>query len=240
MRRFYHNSALTIGQKTTLAEGNSHHISRVLRLEPDTEIIVFDGSSGEWRCLISEVSRKAVAVMPLAFESILRTPVAQATLVLPIIKGDRMDVAIQKATELGVHCIQLVHTRYTDVRLNAERLDKKLNHWQQIIISAAEQCGLNVLPELLPVVPFENWLATHETSLGLIAHPGQTSLKCQLPLTPCNFTLLTGPEGGFHEDEVAAAIAKGFKAATLGERILRAETAPTALLSAIWALWADN
>lgn len=237
MRRFYHPSPLHINQAVELGEDNSHHIGRVLRLTPDTLIIVFDGVSGEWVCRIQEISRKTVVVLPLEFNSTLRTPVAKATLALPIIKGERMDMAIQKATEMGAHRIQLIHTRYTDVRLNTERLNKKLHHWQQVIISAAEQCGLNQLPALLPVAPFDSWIAQQQATLGLIAHPGERPLAQLLPSSPCDFTLITGPEGGFHEDEVASALAKGFHPVTLGERILRAETAPVALLGAIWALW---
>lgn len=237
MRRFYHPSPLVINQAAELDEGNSHHISRVLRLNPDTHIVVFDGLSGEWVCCIQEISRKTVTIIPLTFHDTLRTPTAKATLALPIIKGERMDMAIQKATEMGAHRIQLIHTRYTDVRFNTERLAKKQQHWQQVIISAAEQCGLNQLPELLPVAPFDTWIEQQQPSLGLIAHPGNTPLKQLLPTTPCDFTLITGPEGGFHEDEVATAMARGFQPITLGERILRAETAPIALLGAIWALW---
>jgi len=237
MRRFYHPTPLVIDQATELDENNSHHIGRVLRLTPNTPIVVFDGKSGEWVCQIQAINRKAVTIIPLTFHPVLRAPVAKATLALPIIKGERMDMAIQKATEMGTHRIQLIHTRYTDVRFNQERLAKKLQHWQQVIISAAEQCGLNQLPELLPVATFDTWIEQQHPSLGLIAHPGEVSLKQLLPTAPCDFTLITGPEGGLHEDEVATAQAKGFKAITLGERILRAETAPVALLGAIWALW---
>lgn len=237
MRRFYHPTPLTLQQETQLDEANSHHIGRVLRLTPEQHIVVFDGEQGEWECRIERIERKAVTVIPLSFQPVLRTPVAQATLALPLIKGDRMDTAIQKATEMGVHKIQLLHTRYTDVRFNAERLAKKQHHWEQVIISAAEQCGLNKLPQLAPVVTFDTWLNEHNTTLGLMAHPGETPLRQLLPQTPCPFTLLTGPEGGFHEEEVQAAKAKGFHTVTLGERILRAETAPVALLGAIWALW---
>src|SRR5699024_10283546 len=148
-----------------------------------------DGKSGEWVCQIQAINRKAVTIIPLTFHPVLRAPVAKATLALPIIKGERMDMAIQKATEMGAHRIQLIHTRYTDVRLNTERLNKKLHHWQQVIISAAEQCGLNRLPELLPVAPFDSWIAQQQTTLGLIAHPGEKPLAQLLPSSPCDFTL---------------------------------------------------
>lgn len=237
MRRFYHPNALQLHQASPLTESASHHISRVLRLNPGERIVVFDGSSGEWLCEISTVERKAVTVLPLQFNAVLRTPMAPATLGLPLIKGDRMDMAIQKATEMGAERIQLLTTRYTDVRLRGERLDKKLEYWQRIIISACEQCELNVLPELLPVMPLLEWLPTVATPLRLLAHPGQLPLRQLLPASPQAFTLITGPEGGFADDEVAAAAAHGFHCITLGERILRAETAPIALLGAIWAQW---
>jgi len=237
MRRFYHPQALTANQASHLSEGASHHISRVLRLNPGEQIVVFDGHSGEWLCEISTVERKVVTVLPVQFNAVLRTPMAEATLGLPLIKGDRMDMAIQKATEMGVRRIQLLDTRYTDVRLRGERLEKKLEHWQRIIASACEQCELNVLPQLLPVAPILEWLPTVATPLRLIAHPGQVPLRQLLPATPQALTLITGPEGGFTDEEVAAAQAQGFHCITLGERILRAETAPIALLGAIWAQW---
>lgn len=237
MRRFYHPEALSLDQLASLNESASHHIARVLRLTPGEQIVVFDGLHGEWQCEIATVERKAVTVLPLRFDDISRAPRAEATLALPLIKGDRMDMAIQKATEMGVRRIQLLHTRYTDVRLQGERLEKKLVHWQRIIISACEQCELNRLPELLPVIPILDWLPTVTTPLRLLAHPGQVPLRQLLPKTAEPFTLVTGPEGGFSEEEVAAATAKSFQCVTLGERILRAETAPVALLGAIWAQW---
>src|SRR5699024_8960997 len=237
MRRFYHPQALTANQASHLSEGASHHISRVLRLNPGEQIVVFDGHSGEWLCEISTVERKVVTVLPVQFNAVLRTPVAEATLAIPLIKGDRMDMAIQKATEMGVRRIQLLDTRYTDVRLQGERLEKKLIHWQRIIINACEQCELNLLPELLTVKPLLEWLPSVGTPLRLIAHPGQQPLRQLLPEQATPFTLLTGPEGGFTDEEVQAAQTHGFECITLGERILRAETAPIALLGAIWAQW---
>lgn len=237
MRRFYHPEPLHLEQSVSLNESASHHIGRVLRLEPNTHIVVFDGVQGEWICNIEAIARKEVTVLPLQFNPIQRTPVTEATLAIPLIKGDRMDMAIQKATEMGVRRIQLLDTRYTDVRLQGERLEKKLIHWQRIIINACEQCELNLLPELLTVKPLLEWLPSVDTPLRLIAHPGQQPLRQLLPEQATPFTLLTGPEGGFTDEEVQAAQTHGFECITLGERILRAETAPIALLGAIWAQW---
>ena len=151
-----------------------------------------------------------------------------------------MDYAIQKAVEAGVHDIQPLFSERCEVKLNSERLDKRLQHWQQVAISAAEQSGRGLITQVLPPVELHDWLTTCNASLKLTLHP-----HCAKPLStlvaPQNNTIavLIGPEGGLSENEVQASISQGFQNIVLGPRILRTETAPVVALTAINLLWGD-
>jgi 16S rRNA (uracil1498-N3)-methyltransferase len=149
-----------------------------------------------------------------------------------------MDWVVQKATELGVNAIAPLLSERTEIRLNADRAEKKLRHWQQIIGSACEQCGRNRLPELLPPQPLPQWLPGVGADLRLVLHPdAANAVPGSSP--PASVALLVGPEGGFSPAEIAAATQVGFSALQLGPRILRTETAPLAALAILQARWGD-
>ncbi len=238
-RRFYDDQEFQSGLATELGANASHHIGKVLRMAPGDEVVVFNGHGGEWSARILAVGKKSVTVEPLAFVDEDRTAPLAVTVALPMIKGDRMDYAIQKATELGATRIVVLDTERCEVRLKGERQEKKLGQWQQIAISACEQCGLNRPPVIEGAVPLSAWLAGDLPALRLIAHPGEK------PFSPAaldgvdELALLTGPEGGFSDEELQAAADRGFIPFALGNRVLRAETAPVALLAALWA-WLEN
>ncbi len=242
-RRFFDDQPFAADQPVTLGSSASHHIAKVLRMNSGDPITLFNGHGGEWSAVVEEVGKKAVVVRPRVFHDIDRTPPRPVVLGLPLIKGERMDYAIQKATEMGVAAIRVLETERTEVRLKAEREDRKAEHWRQVMIAACEQCGLNRLPRLEAVMPLRDFLATAE-GLKLIAHPGEAALSARdLRATapaPLPITLLTGPEGGFSEAELDAAGAAGFRLFALGERVLRAETAPVALLGALWVLLSES
>ncbi|MCH8542140.1 MAG: 16S rRNA (uracil(1498)-N(3))-methyltransferase [Alcanivorax sp.] len=236
MRRFYDNQPLTPGQTTDLGPDASHHIGRVLRMQPGDTLTLFNGQGGEWQACITTISKKAVTVDVGDHHSDNRTAPMAVTVALPLIKGERMDYALQKATELGAAQFQLLTTERTDVRLDGDRLDKKLRHWQQVVISACEQCGMNQVPTVQAPQTLPTFLADCDTPLRLIAHPGEQSLPASALTGRTSLTLLTGPEGGFSDQELLAAREAGFQAFALGNRVLRAETAPTALLAALWVM----
>ncbi|MDX1802589.1 MAG: 16S rRNA (uracil(1498)-N(3))-methyltransferase [Alcanivorax sp.] len=235
MRRFFDNQPFVAGQPIELGADASHHIGKVLRMAVGDELVVFNGDGGEWAARITAISKKAVQVEPLRFIADDRCAPLAVTVALPMIKGDRMDYAIQKATELGAAHIVVLDTERCEVRLKGERQDKKLAHWRQVITSACEQCGLNRPPTLSGVLPLGDWLASELPALRLVAHPGETSFSPVTLRQHKALALLTGPEGGFSDDELAAAATSGFTAFALGNRVLRAETAPVALLAALWA-----
>lgn len=219
-----------------LGEEASHHIGRVLRMGPGDGLTLFNGEGGEWSASVDAVSKRGVTVTIGEFSSPDRTPGRAMSVALPIIKGERMDVAIQKATELGAAGFQLLETERSDVRLNGDRLDKKLGHWQRVAISACEQCGMNRVPPLLPPITLDAFLSQSRSGLTLFGHPQAQPLADALRGDMGALWLVTGPEGGFSDQECQRLTDSGAQAVTLGERVLRAETAPLALLAAIQAL----
>ena len=223
-----------MGATHTLGDAASHHIGKVLRMREGDALTLFNGEGGEYQAVLQSVGKKAVDVQILSFDDIDRCPAWPVTVALPFIKGERMDYAIQKATELGAARFQLVQCERSDVRLDAGRQEKKLDHLRQVAISACEQCGMNRVPDIIGVLPVTAFVSDCGSDLKLIGHPGEAPLAHNLAAGQ-TLTLLTGPEGGFTDTELDAARAAGFQSFALGERVLRAETAPVALLAALWA-----
>ncbi|KAF0810915.1 hypothetical protein A167_00402 [Alcanivorax sp. S71-1-4] len=235
MRRFFDPQPFSQGQQTVLGEDASHHIARVLRMQVGEHLQVFNGQGGAWDAEITAISKKAVTVLARGFDAEDRAAPRPVTVALPMIKGERMDYALQKATELGAHCFQLLTTERTDVRLDGDRQEKKLRHWQQVVVSACEQCGMNRVPRVHAPLPLDAWLAQADAALKLMAHPGEAPLANETLHAADSLVLLTGPEGGFSDTELHHAARYGFVSFALGNRVLRAETAPVALLAALWA-----
>ncbi len=234
--RFFVAAPLALGVHD-LPEAQAHYLSRVLRLTVGAAVQLFDGSGQEFRGELSSVTKKAVQVdlreclqgLP---ESSLRIHLGQG-----LSRGERMDWAIQKATELGVAEITPLFTERCEVRLNDERMQKRLEHWQQIAISACEQCGRSKVPVIYAPQSVKDWQATVQADLKLVLHPvAQPLTEHTAPMT---LAFLIGPEGGLTEDEVAQAVEHNFQPARLGPRVLRTETAPIVALSVAQQLWGD-
>lgn len=234
-RRFFDKQSFRAGEPALLGDSASHHISRVLRMRAGDELVVFNGEGGEWQARIDETGKRGVVVTPLCHDDNDRMPPRAVTVALPVIKGERMDYALQKSTELGAAGFQLVEMERSDVRLSGERLARKMRHWQQVIISACEQCGMNRIPLLEPPQALSAWLNSVTEPLKLIAHPGLQPLARETLAGAQAVVLLTGPEGGFSEVELELAASAGFNGFALGERVLRAETAPVAILASLQA-----
>ncbi|HKM38619.1 MAG TPA: 16S rRNA (uracil(1498)-N(3))-methyltransferase [Thiopseudomonas sp.] len=234
--RFFVAAPLALGVHD-LPEAQAHYLSRVLRLTVGAAVQLFDGSGQEYIGELTSVTKKAVQVdlrecldgLP---ESSLRIHLGQG-----LSRGERMDWAIQKATELGVAEITPLFTERCEVRLNDERMQKRLEHWQQIAISACEQCGRSKVPVIHVPQSVKDWQATVQADLKLVLHP------VAQPLTehtaPRTLAFLIGPEGGLSDAEVAQAAEYGFQPARLGPRVLRTETAPIVALSVAQQLWGD-
>ncbi|MCQ4311406.1 16S rRNA (uracil(1498)-N(3))-methyltransferase [Pseudomonas stutzeri] len=235
LSRFFIDAPLSLGIHA-LPEASAHYISRVLRLSAGAAVQLFDGSGDEYRGELAEVGKKHVNVELREQLRGLPEPMLRIHLGQGLSRGERMDWAIQKATELGATEITPVVSERCEVRLKDERADKRLAHWRQIAISACEQCGRSIIPIIHPPTPLHEWLAI-EAELKLVLHPVAEPLSAHQP--PATLAFLIGPEGGLTDAEVEQARLSGFRPARLGPRVLRTETAPVVALSLAQQLWGD-
>ncbi|MDH4565801.1 16S rRNA (uracil(1498)-N(3))-methyltransferase [Pseudomonas sp. BN414] len=236
LSRFFIDAPLSLGQHE-LPEAQAHYIGRVLRHAAGDAVQLFDGSGQEYLGELIEVGKKAVRVeLRESFAGMAESPL-RIHLGQGLSRGERMDWAIQKATELGVAEISPIVSERCEVRLKDERADKRLAHWRQIAISACEQCGRSVLPVIHAPVTLVDWQRDVQADLKLVLHPVAEPLASHA--RPETLAFLIGPEGGLSEAEVEYAKAAGFHAARLGPRVLRTETAPVVALSVAQQLWGD-
>lgn len=236
--RIYTAQPLTQGLRLELEEGPSRHLARVLRMQPGRELVLFNGTGGEFEAVIDEVGKRAVTVQVGEFNAHNRESPLRLELAIGLSRGERMDWVLQKATELGVTHIRPLLTERTEVKLSAERLEKRLNHWRQVIISACEQCQRNLLPDLAPPQKLESWLQDNNSQLRLVLHHRDSRSLPEIE-TPESVALLIGPEGGLSDAEIVMARAAGCTPVTLGPRVLRTETAPVAAISLVQYRWGD-
>ncbi len=237
--RFFTDQPLATGMEIALEPGVSRHIVAVLRLVPGSSVTLFNGAGGEYAATLSGGSPKQANILVGHFSDSDRQSPLTVHLGVALSKGDRFDWVVQKATELGVAQITPLITARTEVRLSAERQQKKCQHWRQVAISACEQSGRNRLPAIVPAVACQEWLSV-AADVKLVLHPtSANSAPLSRSLIPVSVALLVGPEGGLTDDEVNAAQHLGFTPLRLGPRILRTETAPLAAISIVQAFWGD-
>lgn len=236
--RIFTPQAITSNSTLVLAEAQSHYLGKVLRMQAGRELILFNGEGGEYAAEVSAVNKKTVEVSVKDFSPENRESHLQLELAIGVSRGERMDWVLQKATELGVTKITPLLTERTEVKLGGERADKKMEHWQQIIISACEQCQRNLLPELSEPKNYSEWVTQCDTELKFVLHHRDNQGLPQNKTTK-SVALLIGPEGGLDDDEIAQAIVQNFSPLTLGPRVLRTETAPVAAISLVQYLWGD-
>jgi len=238
MSRFYADIPLAVGELIALPEAIFHHWVRVLRAEVGEQATLFNGQGGEYQVELIEIHKKDAQIRILSFDAIDRSEPCFVTIGLVMSKGDRMDYAIQKATELGVGAIQLLTSERCEMRLKYDRDQKKIDHWQSVAIAACEQCGLNRVPQILPPLTLTDWLPTSNAALKLVLAPidAPDPLPERLPLS---IALLIGAEGGLSDSELATAVDAGFERWQIGARVLRTETAPVVALARLQALKYD-
>ena len=236
LSRFFIDAPLSLGQHQ-LPETQAHYIGRVLRHAAGDAVQLFDGSGNEFLGELIEVSKKNVRVeLRETFAGLAESPL-HIHLGQGLSRGERMDWAIQKASELGVNAITPIVSERCEVRLKDERADKRMAHWRQVAISACEQCGRSVIPVIHPPLGLSDWLGQVEAELKLVLHPVAEPLTSHGK--PQSLAFLIGPEGGLVDAEVTQAKNAGFNAARLGPRVLRTETAPVVALSVAQQLWGD-
>ena len=238
--RFYFPGELGPGRQVELPDQAAHHASRVLRLRTGESVTLFNGKEGEYDATILRMGKDGVAVRTGQWcdrecESPLEIMLVQA-----VPGGEKMDFILQKAVELGVTSIQPVLSVRSVVRLEGERAQKRVQHWQNVVISACEQSGRNRVPQVAPIMTLTNWLGAGTTAaVKLMLSPRAEHSLRVLPEPDGQVALLVGPEGGLTETEEEAAAVCGFVPIKIGRRILRTETAALATVSAMQTLWGD-
>lgn len=233
--RVFVDLPLAIGQQFPLPREARQHMERVLRLKPGHPVIAFNGQGGQFAAELLDGG----ALGLLAFEGIERESPLAVRLIQGISKGERMDVTLQKATELGATRISPVTTARSVVRLDEERAERRLGRWSGILQSACEQCGRNRLPQLDEPKKLEAVLTEpKEQATRIVLAPEGAASLTELD-RPAALEVLIGPEGGLSDEEIAMAIQCGFTPVRMGPRILRTETAGLALLAAAQTLWGD-
>lgn len=241
--RLYVPQTLTANETIELSKQAAHHIATVMRMKAGREVILFngqlhEGKEGEFKATLAYVDKKNVCVAVGEFVERSTESSLHTELGICLIKNDRMDWLLQKATELGVNKISPLWSEYTDVKIPSDRIEKKYQHWQQVLINACEQCGRTSIPEISLPQKIAAWCESVEADKKIILHPYSGNSVTQ-ETQPVSIALLIGPEGGFSESEVEQALAKNFQSVTLGARILRAETAPLVALSLMQAHYGD-
>ena len=237
--RIFTDSPLAVGSQCQLDDNAANHVGRVLRMQAGQALLLFNGDGQDYRATLTEAGKKHVQVAVTEAgknetESPLRVVLAQT-----LSKGDRMDYAVQKAVEMGVSEIVPLTTERCDVKLKGDREDKRLRHWQQVAISAAEQCGRARVPDIQPVMTVQQWLEhARACDLRLVLHH-RTERSLNTLEKPSSIALMIGPEGGLTAEEIALAEDNGFLPVALGPRVLRTETAPVVAIALCQWLWGD-
>jgi 16S rRNA (uracil1498-N3)-methyltransferase len=239
VHRFFTHQPLHKNLQITLEEDPAHHIHQVLRLRSGDDVVIFSNNGEEYAATLNQVNKQQVTA---SIGERLRHE-AQSHLVihlmLGISRGERMDFALQKATELGVNRITPIFTERCVVKLNEHKRDQRHAHWQRIVINASEQSGRCRIPVVDKPQDFGGALTHPETSTALLLdHRSQLNLH-QIEPPRSDLLILIGPEGGLTDRERKIAIGKGFLGIRLGPRIMRTETAPLATIAAVQTLWGD-
>lgn len=236
--RIYSPRPLQAGLELALEEGAARHVSRALRMRAGGALVLFDGGGGEYPATVTAVGRDTVTVLtgvPLARET--ESPL-RIHLGIGLSRGERMELIVQKGTELGVAAVTPLFTERAGVRLHGDRLERKGGHLRQVAISACEQCGRNRLPAVHDPQPLATWLRDTRADRRFVLHHRAAPLTSEVDV-PGSVALLIGPEGGLSDVEIEQAEQAGYRPLCLGPRILRTETAPLAAIAILQARWGD-
>lgn len=237
--RFFIDGTIALEQPFELPQETSHYIANVLRLSCDDPIVLFNGDNNEYAGTLLNIGKRSVVVeatskLGLSVESTFSLHLGQG-----VAKGDRMDFVLQKACELGVTAITPLITERCNVKLSAERWQKKAEQWRKILISACEQSGRNTLPTLHPVTPLSDWLSQTTEQTRLTLHPRAENAFNTIQMSQHGARLLIGPEGGLSDNELYLSSERGFSTVSLGPRVLRTETAALASIAILQAQYGD-
>ncbi|MGB0732559.1 MAG: 16S rRNA (uracil(1498)-N(3))-methyltransferase [Pontibacterium sp.] len=236
--RFYDPQSFAPNTSTELGNAAVQHIVKALRLKKDDKIALFNGDGLLYHATLTQVEKRTAIAYVTHVEKPDNESPLNVTIGQSLSRGERMDYAVQKSTELGATQITPLFSSRCEVKLPPDRQEKRVNHWQHVAISACEQSGRCFVPKIASPLTLEAWLKEQTADLKFVLHHHAEQPLASHP-TPQSVALLIGPEGGLTEEEVSLAIAHGFQPLTMGPRVLRTETAPVAALSLLNYLWGD-
>ncbi|WP_249850172.1 16S rRNA (uracil(1498)-N(3))-methyltransferase [Aggregatibacter actinomycetemcomitans] len=238
--RIYHPIPLNQHTTCALSEDGANHVGRVLRMRAGDQLELFDGSNHIYQAVITAVAKKSVEVDILSRQFDDRESPLAIHLGQVISRGERMEFTIQKSVELGVNVITPLWSERCGVKLDGERMDKKIQQWQKTAIAACEQCGRNKIPEIRPLMKLQQWCAEPNDALKLNLHPrARYSIRTLPEIPAAGVRLLIGSEGGLSPQEIAQTEQQGFVDVLLGKRVLRTETAAMAAITALQVCFGD-
>ena len=242
VHRVYTLQALEPDREIELEERASHYLGRVLRIGAGQEVVLFNGDGHDYAARVLRPARAAMTLRVARRLPGIPEPAFSITVAQALTRGDRMDQTLQKCTELGGAAFQLLDTERVEVRLRGDRLDKRMAHWRGVIVSACEQSGRSRVPDLSPPVSLDQWLGQDPGTARLVLDPGADQSLAQRAAgfgAAASVELAIGPEGGFSEREIRLMGDNGVRAASLGPRILRTETAAPAAVAMVQAIAGD-
>lgn len=238
--RSHVDQPLAVGQRVTLPEDSSLHLTRVLRLGPGDLVTLFNGDGHDYAARLLTAAKRGAEAEIIGRQWVQRESPLHITLAQGLARGEKMDLVLQKATELGVAAFAPVFTERTEVKLDPERAAKRLAHWQGVLSAACEQSGRAAMPVLQPPQPLASYAAMETAALRLALDPaGELDLSAAAPAPGQGIALVVGPEGGLSERDLATLRAAGFRGLRLGPRVLRTETAGLAAVAALQAMYGD-
>ena len=239
--RLFTDQPLTPGDRVILVGNVAQHLGRVLRARAGEQIALFNGDGQEFTATVITVSKREVSVDIGAAATPQTESLVHTALGLCLSKGDRFDWASQKATEPGVGAVTPLYSERVDFNIPPDRVEKRIAHWRQIVISACEQCGRVSIPAVSSPQPLEQWVQSVAAEQKWVLHcddHGATRSGAS-KAAPVDAALLIGPEGGLTDQEIARACENSFEVLQLGPRVLRTETAPVVALSALSVMWGE-
>ena len=239
--RVFRQGQVQPGQLLELSKDEAHHLVNVLRMKAGQEFTLFNGEGPEFSCRIISAGKRGLSAEVLSMNEPERESPLSITLIQGVARTQHMDLALQKATELGVTSIQPLLTERCAIKQGRQQLEKKQAHWHGVITSACEQSGRTRLPELLPAITLDEYLASVDSAeLKITLSPTARQSFQDLQVEASRpVQLLIGPEGGLSDAEISRTLEKGFSAVSMGPRILRTETAAMAAITLIQGLWGD-
>lgn len=234
---FTNEQALSVDQSLQLGKDAAKHITRVLRRKVDDEVVVFNGDGNDYPATLIQTTPHAVLRITGKIDNQNESPLA-VTLVQSLAKGTKLDLVIQKATELGVNRIVPVIAARSVMQIDEKRLERRMQHWKAVAVSACTQCQRSKLPIIEQPQPLNRWLPANAAG-SMLLHPEASVAISSITVTANHCQLLVGPEGGFTDDELQLATHHRIPLVSCGPRVLRTETAGFTALSVLQSRYGD-